>query len=274
MRRRFISTCKIVLGTSFIACTNSPNIEPQPAVGPAVGHQPELPHGIPRGTPTAPAVTSGKDLPYTGPWEFIYTPGTYIYTITTATQVKSMLDTNSKRTLQTTSKKVVVRVTQNGETQIASSLAPTPDSSTICDTAATIAIQKHQLVPNLPRTLVANSTWNDSTSMTGCLGPVSSQANVTEKYAVLGDTIYDGITVLHVQRLESITANGEGRIGQHRLLLTARGNGIADLYFDLAAGRFLGSARTQIMKLDITASGQTSHFTQYATQHATLLINP
>ena len=270
MRRLFISAYKVVLGISLTACATSPNVEPQPKAGPAAEHQPEPAKTI----PAAPIAAGEKGPLHSGPWQFTYTSGTYTYVITTAAQVTALSDTNNKRTLQTASKKAMVSVSQDGEVAIVSSSALTPDSSTICDTVGALTILKHQLVPKLPRLLVANSTWYDSTNVTVCLGLVPSQANITEQYVVLGDTTYGGVSALRVQRSDSITANGEGKIGQHRLLLAATGNGTTELYFDPTAGKLLGSVGTQGMKLDITTSGQTNHFTQYVTQHTTLLINP
>jgi hypothetical protein len=265
MRRLLTQTRKIVLGTSLMACATNSNIEPQPKAGPVTVRQPEPA----KKTPTIPTVANEQSPTHSGPWKFSYTPGTYTYTITTAAQVTLLSDTSNKRTLQTMSKNVVVNITQNGEIVVNSLSAL--DSSNSCDTAAASAIMKHQLVPKLPELLVANSTLHDSANVTACISLIPSRATIKERYTVFGDTTYEGIVVLRVQRLDSTVVDGEGKIGQHRLLLTAVGTGITELYFDLTAGRLLGSTGTQVTKLDITTSGQTNHFTQYVTQHTAFL---
>jgi hypothetical protein len=110
--------------------------------------------------------------------------------------------------------------------------------------------------------------------MDNCVGNTFAHTILANTYTVTGDTIYNGVTALHVTRSSVISAHGEGTEGQHRVLLSTTGTGTTDLYFDVAAGRFLGSLGTQTSAVDVTTSGQLNHFLQRAIERVTFVPTP
>jgi hypothetical protein len=180
-------------------------------------------------------------------------------------------DSSHFRALGSTIQRVTVAVAADGSVQL---IDPPPPSSPVCDSTAILAARALQILPKLPSQLSAGSTWKDSTIMDNCVGNTFAHTILTNTYAVAGDTLYNGVTALHVKRSSIISANGEGTEGQHRVLLSTNGTGTTDLYFDAAAGRFLGSLGTQTSMVDITTSGQLSHFLQRAIERVTFIQTP
>jgi hypothetical protein len=88
---------------------------------------------------------------------------------------------------------------------------------------------------------------------------------------VIGESSYEGISAIVVQRTDSIQATGEGAQQQHRVLLDARGTGSAIYYLDINSGRVLHLSSSQDLNLVITASGKSSQFRESAKQEFALV---
>lgn len=129
----------------------------------------------------------------------------------------------------------------------------------------------HNLLVSFPDTLSTQSSWRDSTSLFGCQGSIGTQSHVTRSYKVIGESSYEGISAIIVQRTDSIQATGEGAQQQHRILLDARGVGSAVYYLDINNGRVLHLSSSQDLNLIITASGKSSHFRESAKQEFALV---
>ncbi|MES2357702.1 MAG: hypothetical protein V4529_05105 [Gemmatimonadota bacterium] len=89
-------------------------------------------------------------------------------------------------------------------------------------------------------------------------------------YIVVGDTAFTNAVALQIHRTDSLSAAGEGTEGQHRIIVTATGTGVMDLFLDTAAGRLLSSRGLQTTLVSITTSGKLTQFIQHVTDTATI----
>jgi hypothetical protein len=105
-------------------------------------------------------------------------------------------------------------------------------------------------------------TWQDSVELKGCQGMIPTTANIDRVYTVTGETVYNGIPAVAIQRRDSIHAHGEGAQQQHQMIISAAGSGGALIYLSISSGRILGVTTTQDLDLSISASGRTHHFKQ------------
>ena len=139
-----------------------------------------------------------------------------------------------------------------------------------CDSMAALITRAQQLLPKIPQDLSVHSMWSDSSVTTGCRGTIPTTVKALYTYAVLPETLYNGVQAVHLSRSDTISAQGNGNEGQHQIALTATGTGVVDFYLDPASGSLLGSSNKQVTKLDITTSGQTGHFLQHVTEQVAL----
>jgi len=93
---------------------------------------------------------------------------------------------------------------------------------------------------------------------------------VISNYVVVGDTALTNAVALQIHRTDSLSATGEGTEGQHRIIVTATGTGVMDLFLDTAAGRLLGSHGLQTSSVNVTTSGKLTQFIQHVTETATI----
>lgn len=188
--------------------------------------------------------------------------------------VAPLSDTTQKRAVPAVPalpERATVVVGPSGTVQV---VQPTVDSNGACDIASATVTRAQQLIPALPAHMTAGESWTDSTTTDGCRGSVPATSHVTRTYTVLSDTTFAGITALHVHRIDVINASGEGAEGQHRVLLSASGNGSAELFFDVSTGRFLGSEGVQNSVVDVNTSGRITRFLQRVAEHVRLASTP
>src|SRR2546423_1385916 len=128
----------------------------------------------------------------------------------------------------------------------------------------------HLLVVALPPVLSSTSSWRDSTTLTGCQGSLLIRSRVTHSYKVVGESTYDTIPVLLVERTDTIRAEGEGSQQQHRLVLNAQGVGSTTYYLDSSRHPVRVSTHQDVI-VTITTSGKSRHFRQNTRQEFTLV---
>lgn len=207
-----------------------------------------------------------------GPWSFSYTPGTYTYSVVTQAVVSPASDTMQKRVAPMPPEQSTITVGADGTVQVVS---PAPAATGACDASAAAITRAQQLITTLPPHLTGGQSWSDSTATDGCRGSIPATSHVAHTYTVLGDTVLPGgATALRVHRDDVIAATGEGAEGQHRVLVSATGTGSAELLFDVATGRFIGSDGVQNSTVDINTSGRVTRFVQRVAQRVTLTTSP
>jgi len=237
----------------MMACaTTSPVVSPTPVNIPAtkpVQPAPPLPTALP--TPP-PAKLSGS-------WNFTYTPGTYTYTMQTDGTIASASDTSQKQALPASRQTATIAITGSGDIQV---MNPPPAASPACDPAAALILRAQQLLPRIPNALIAGAMWRDSTTTTGCRGMIPATSTVISNYTVTGDTTINSTRVLQIQRVDSISATGEGSSGQHRIMMTATGTGLSHAFLDPISGRLVLLNGTQSTLVNVTTSGRLERFVQ------------
>lgn len=248
------------------ACTRiQPSTKPAPSRPP--GTEPTQPPSPPR--PPAPAVPSR--VPSGGPWIFTYAPGTYTYSIITQADITPVLGNTENRQVLPQTGTTTVAISATGDMQV---LSPAVGAVTVCDSSATLLARAQQLIPKLPRQLAVGDRWRDSTTTTGCRGTIPAESSVISNYVVTGDTSVSSAIVLDVHRTDSLSANGEGTEGQHRILVTATGTGTVDIFLDIATGRLIGSHGLQTSLVNVTTSGKMTQFIQHVTETVKIAGTP
>jgi hypothetical protein len=259
--------------------------------------------------PPQPAAPPSVPVPSpinTGPktWSFSFTPGIVAYKISRSATIED-LDAGAKREISTNSSHESIGLQATGDTisftaavdtfstttqgaigpaqaaqlplqlsglLIGDSIVITDSLAQKCNPVATALITDlHNLLATFPDTLSIQMSWRDSTSLLGCQGSIGTQSHITRSYKVIGESIYEGISVVMVQRTDTIQATGEGAQQQHRILLDARGIGSAVYYLDINSGRVLHLSSSQDLNLVVTASGKSSHFRESAKQEFALV---
>ncbi len=252
------------LAVAFVAaaCASTP----PPAPSPSPEQRP------PSVSPVAPPVTRPPvGAIRGGSWSFSYAPGTYTYTTATEAVVAPLSDTTQKRATPTSPESATITVSADGTVQV---ISPQPGATGACDAPAAELMRAQQLIPGIPAHLTGGESWSDSTTTEGCRGSVPATSHVVHTYTVLGDTVLPTGNALHVHRDDVISATGEGAEGQHRVLISATGTGSAELFFDTATGRFLGSDGVQNSTVDVNTSGRITRFAQHVNQRVALTSSP
>ena len=221
-------------------------------------------------TPVVPPINPALEKPRThsGAWIFTYAPGSYTYSITTEATIAPIGDTTQKRQTPEIGQKTTITIASSGDVQVTDPLAVTSGS---CDSNAALTTRAQQLIPKLPNHLTVGDHWRDSTTTTGCRGMIPAESTVISNYTTLGDTTFvntafANTTALQIQRIDSLSANGEGAEGQHRIHVTAKGTATTNLFFDVATGRFIGSHGLQTSLVNVTTSGRLTQFIQHVTE--------
>ncbi len=266
---------------------------PRPSTPVVVGPEPSIP---------VPSVT-----PSTSSWTFNRLPGTASYHVVRSGVTESSGDSATRKEVSGSSSHESITLQQSGDTVGFNAVVDTFSITTqqtgtaaqqgtslpfqlsgfltgdsirvISDSlnnqctpaSAALITDLHYLLAHFPDSLSTASRWRDSTVMTVCRGSIPMRSRATHSYSVAGESQYEGVPVLVVQRADTIHAEGEGAQQQHRLLFNADGVGKATYYLDTKAGRVVYLTVYQNLNLTVTASGKTNHFRQSARQNFTLV---
>jgi hypothetical protein len=98
--------------------------------------------------------------------------------------------------------------------------------------------------------------------------PATTQA--ISNYVVGNDTLFANTYAIHITRIDTLSASGEGAEGQHRISMGATGTAVADLYVNPSTGQFLGSHSLQTALISITTSGRLTQFLQHVAEFIAL----
>jgi hypothetical protein len=239
--------------------------------------------------------------PASGSWNFNYAPGALSYQISRSAVIESQSDSGPHRQIVTNSTHELVTLELAGDTvrftavvdtfstTVQGTIGPAQlvqlpvqlsgillgDSVTVladsiaekCNpVSSALSADVHNLFVRFPTTVSQASSWRDSVELKVCEGMIPATARITRLYNVSGRTIYEGDSVLVVQRTDTIQAHGEGAQQQHPLTLDTKGTGSAVYYLSLKEGRIVQLSTGQDLDFAITVSGKVYRFRQSSKQ--------
>jgi len=152
---------------------------------------------------------------------------------------------------------------------IGDSLTIATDSTTeTCNPlSSALSADLHNLLVGFPSQLSQGRSWRDSLELRTCQGMIPTTVYIARSYVVSGETTYQSLPIVVVQRRDSVHAHGEGAQQQHRVTLDASGTGNATYYLNPQNGFILRLNTEQNLDLAITTSGKIHHFRESSTQN-------
>lgn len=239
--------------------------------------------------------------PGTGSWTFSYAPGSISYQISRSAAIESQSDSGNHREVSTNTTHELLKLEAAGDTihftavvdtfstmtqgiigpvqsvqlpiQLSGSfvgdsiIISTDSLAENCNpVSSALSADLHNLLVRFPAQLSQGSRWRDSVELKVCEGMIPTTAHITRSYVVSGESTYQGFPVQVVQRTDTIRAQGEGALQQHRLTLDARGTGKATYYLSPRDGRIMRLNSGQDLDLAFTASGKVHRFKQSSKQ--------
>ena len=238
--------------------------------------------------------------PSIGPWRFTHAPGTRAYRISRNASVEGAADSASRREIvsnfthetitlepgeeQTTFRAVVdsfailseglVGPPQQVVTPVeligsigAAGLRIEETSSGRCNAVTAIAVTDlHNLLTRFPSSMAKNAVWKDAITTSGCQAGIQTTVETKRTFTVTGEIDFSGRRLVLIQRLDSISALGEGAYNQHRMKVESRGTGTARYYLDTASGEVSQMTTSHRSSITVTTSGRVHSFTQITNQ--------
>ena len=259
----------------------------------------------PAGPVTAPLPLPSVTPSDNGPWSFQYRSDTVAYQVTRSGAIESQTDSGTRREIVTNNAHEVFRLTISGDTThysavvdsfstatqglvgtvqqvklpvevsgFINSASSTLDSAALesCDPVqSSLQTDARNLLLNFPAQLSPGQTWRDSSARIACYGTIPMRTSVIRRFSVLGRTSYHGQSAVAIQRMDSITAHGDGRQQQHRLVIDAGGDGSATYYLSPPEGVVIRLVTDQNLEFAVQASGRTNHFRESTKQEYSLV---
>lgn len=235
-------------------------------------------------------------------WTFNYAPGALQYQVSRSAAIESQSDSARNREISTNITHELVTLTPAGDSGISFTAVIDTFSSTTqgligpvqpiqlpvqvsgiftdngltirndgssnkCNPVSSAMVSDlHNLLTQFPAQLSQGLVWQDSASTTGCQAAIPTISRISRSYVVSGEAIYEGRSVLLVQRTDTIQAHGEGAQQQHPVSLNASGTGNAIYYLDTKDGRVVRLTAGQELTLTITTSTKAHQFKQSSRQ--------
>lgn len=204
-------------------------------------------------------------------WSMSMPEGVVNYRIETSAQI-ALIDTTDGqpeqfRTNPTEVRHVTLLLADSG----ASVINPPEPDSRLCNDTRSIIQRALGILPDIPADqrnhLTVGSTWQVDGQQHGCRGPVPLTYEKKARYLVLGDTTVttptSGTTsLIIIEKIEHISAKGEGNEGQHRLIVEVDGDVRSLIYMEPSTGLVWQVDGEQSSTLSVLASGRKSSFAQ------------
>ena len=241
-----------------------------------------------------------------GPWEFRYQSDTLPYQISRSAAIESQTDSGTRREITSNSAHEILTLSVLADTIRYSAVVDTFSTATqgligavqqvtlpieiagvidsttsATDSAAplqscdpvrsSLQTDAHNLLTSFPAQLSATQSWTDSSVRVACYGSIPMKAMVVRRFSVIGRTSFNGQSAIAIHRTDSVTAHGEGRQQQHRLVIDASGTGSATYYLSSQPGRVIHLTTDQNLEFVIAASGRTSRFRETVKQDYSLV---
>ncbi len=136
-----------------------------------------------------------------------------------------------------------------------------------CNVVRTTAISDlNNLLTPFPSPLSKNAAWRDSISTSGCHAGIPTTVLTKRRFTVTGEIDFSGRRLLLIQRLDSVSARGEGSYNQHRMKVETSGTGTARYYLDTVSGEVAQMTTSHRSSINVITSGRIHSFTQTANQ--------
>ena len=262
---------------------------------------------VPSPSPTVPSAERANVSMDSGPWNFAYRSDTLSYQINRSAAIETQTDSGARHEVTTNASHEVLSLTITDDTirytatvdtfstttqdligtvppttplplEISGVLDPTTpqlDSSALVQSCDPVLSSLQRDVRNLlisfPARFAIGSSWHDSTTSAVCYGTVPLTATVVRKFSVVGRTSYNGASTVAIQRIDSITAHGEGRQQQHRVVVDVSGTGTAMYYLSSEQSSVLHLITNQDLEFVIQISPRMRRFHESAKEEYSLV---
>jgi hypothetical protein len=133
-----------------------------------------------------------------------------------------------------------------------------------------LAAAARDLIIPTPAVLSVGARWSDSVSTTVCNGNVPVTTGAVREYEVEARETLDGTPAVRVRRRETFTLAGAGAVHGQSLSVTGRGTADGTLYFDPAAGVYLGGTETSEAELTVNDGRHPTPFVQRVSRRVTM----
>jgi hypothetical protein len=133
--------------------------------------------------------------------------------------------------------------------------------------ALSLLATARELLVAPPAELDAGARWEEETELVECRGLLAVTTRTTYRYEVRGPSTFAGVsTAIRVARTSESESRGERETGSRTVRVQGRSRGAFDLYFDPAAGRYLGGTGQSEGTLEVDAGdGRPRRFAQQFT---------
>lgn len=241
-----------------------------------------------------------------GPWAFSYHSDTLRYQVSRSAIIESQTDSGPHREIATNNTHEVLSLSVVGDTvrytaaidtfstaaqgligivpqvtlpvsvsgmldSVASASDSVSPAASCNPVQSSLANDLQNLLIRFPAQLSAGASWRDSTSKAVCYGTIPMKAVVIRRFTVVGESDYNGGNAILVQRVDSISALGEGRQQQHHLTVDATGTGSATYFLDAEQSSLLHLKSDQSLEFLIRVASRASRFRESAKQEYSLL---
>jgi hypothetical protein len=138
---------------------------------------------------------------------------------------------------------------------------------TVGKTSSTFSANLADILPaGIHKSVDVGASWTHSLRFTSCLETIPVRVVLHSKYVVKAHTTRAGRNLVHIQRNDSLSAQGTGASGPHHASVAARGQVTSNIYFDPERGRTTEGNSIQEIVWTIIASNQTRTIRQHSTQ--------
>ena len=262
----------------------------------------------PRVTPSSspslpPPITRTNDR---GPWAFSYQSDTLRYQISRSAAIESQSDSSVHHEISTNNTHEIISLVVVGDTVRYTAavdtfstanqgvIGPVPPVSLPVqvsglvdslglnmDSPATdqqcnpvqssLEADIRNLLVSFPPQLSTGSSWRDSTVTNTCLGSVPAKAIIIRRFLVVGATSFANEPAIGIQRIDSISAQGEGRQQQHQLHIEVNGTGSATYYLNVEQKRLVHLATSQDLSVVVKSASRTDRLHESVKEGFSLL---
>ena len=138
-----------------------------------------------------------------------------------------------------------------------------PPPSGACDSpddALLVAVR--EVIAPPPPSLDPGTAWQDTVDYTVCRAGIPASTRLVRAFVVEGPAPLDTTPAIRVRRTSALTMTGSAQLRDQNVTLAGTGTGTAELYFDPAAGRFLGANAENSATVTVSGGAHTRTFTQ------------